>query len=123
MKIYDVLKITVFSTLRMLDVIRINIGGKINFLNKDLKRKEFLTTNSEWFCDNPDVLKINNDGTSIALKEGVAKVYLLSNDKKQEKVSIKVIVSRVKAATLDNIYTPKYITDIKSNKNYKNIYM
>ena len=123
MKIYDVIKITVFSSLRMPDIIRINIGGKINFLNKDLKRKEYLTNNAEWYCDNTDILRVNKDGSSVALREGIAKVYLLSNDKKKEKLSITIIVNKVKLATIDNTYIPKYITDIKSNVNYKSTYM
>jgi hypothetical protein len=121
-KIYDVVKITVYSTLAMPETVRLNIGATVELLAKDRARKEYLMQNSEWIVDNPNIVSISAGGTLTALKEGNAKVYLVSKDGQKEKVSTTIAVSNIKQAEAEGQYSPSRITDIRTDQAYKSEY-
>lgn len=122
-KIYDVIKVSVYSTLNLPNKIMLNIGATVSLLNKDENRKSYLIQDSEWIVDNPSILKIDpREGTVIALREGTTKVHLVSKDQRKVKLSTTVQVSRVKKASIDFHKLPKYLTDIKSSPQYEEEY-
>jgi hypothetical protein len=118
-KIYDVIKITVYSTLAMPDRLRLNIGATVNLLNKDSSRKEYLTHGSEWVSDTPSVVSVASNGVLKALKEGQAKVYLVSKDGQKEKISTTIFVTGIRQAEAEGQYLPARLTDIKSDPAYR----
>ena len=123
LKIFDVFQISVYSSLIMPEKIFLNVGGTINFLKKDEKRKVYLSQDSEWISDNPQILKIDPvEGVAVALAEGVTKIHLVSKDKTKIKLSTKVEIARVKKINIDRTKIPKYFTDIKESSYYRSEY-
>ena len=120
LKIYDVFQITVYSSLILPEKINLNIGGTINFLKKDENRKLYLSQDSIWVSENPQVLKIDPiEGIAFGLAEGITKVHLVSKDGSKFKLTTKVEVSRVKKIDLDRTKIPKYLTDIKDSPYFR----
>jgi hypothetical protein len=121
-KIYDVIKISVYSTLAMPDKLKLNIGATVDLISKDTSRKEYLMHNSEWISDSPDIVSVSPTGVLKTLKEGRAKVYLVAKDGQKEKISTTVIVSGIKQAEAEAHFLPSRLTDIRGDPAYRSDY-
>lgn len=123
MKIFDVIKVRVSSSVIMPEIIRMNVGGTVSLLQNDKERRDYLTQNAEWKSDDSTIVSIHpTDGTAKALREGKTKIHLVSKNQMKEKISTTISVNRVRSASVNLSEIPKYITDIKSNSNYRNEY-
>lgn len=120
--IYDVFKVSVFSSLQLPKRMNLNTGAEVHFLAKDEKRKLSLIKDSIWTVDNPHILKIDaNTGKATALKQGKALVQLISNDGKKVKLQTTVFISKLKRVSVD-MSKFRYITDVRNNLEYKQEY-
>ena len=120
-KIYDVFKVNISSAATKLDKIYLNLGGTINFLEKQQEKKNQLTKNGKWYSDNQAVVKIDNNGKAIGVSEGSATISL-KNDEGKIILSTKVEVRKIKQIIMDRSSIPSSLTDIKNNANYKSQY-
>ena len=59
-----------------------NLGGTINFLEKQQEKKNQLTKNGKWYSDNQAVVKIDNNGKAVGVSEGSATISLKNDDGK-----------------------------------------
>ena len=122
-KIYDVFKINVNKDITFLQKIILNVGGTINFLEKDKEKKQQISKDAEWISENPEVVEINpTTGFAKGLNEGISTIILRSLDKSKVKLTTKVEVRKVKNLVLDKTTIPTSLTDIKDNPNYQSEY-
>ena len=122
-KIYDVFKISVFNTVLLPERIVLNIGGQVDFLGKDIARKQMLTHDAEWSSDDPNIVKIDPiDGIATGLNEGKTTVHLKSKDKTKLKLSTVIFVEKVRSVQIDKSRLPAFFTDIKTSPYYNNEY-
>ena len=119
-KIYDVFKINILSSATKLDKIYLNLGGTIDFLDKQEEKKKKLK--GKWYSDNNLVVKVDNYGHAEGLNEGNAIISLKNNEGKII-LSTKVEVMKIKQIIMDRTKLPSSITDIKNNINYKSEYI
>ena len=120
-KIYDVFKINILSSTTKLDKIYLNLGGTIDFLEKQKEKKKKLTKRAKWYSDNNLIVKIDNYGHAEGINEGNA-IISLKNDDGKIILSTKVEVRKIKQIIMDRTKLPSSITDIKNNINYKSEY-
>ena len=122
-KIYDVFKLNVVQQTALLNKIIISIGGTINFLGKDVNKKNELMKNGEWISDNQKVMKVDKYGIGTAISEGEANIILKEKNSQKIITSTKVLVRKIYKVSFDKTKLPKLFSDIKKNGiEFKNKY-
>ena len=122
-KIYDVFKLNVVQQTALLNKIIISIGGTINFLGKDVNKKNELMKNGEWISDNQKVMKVDKYGIGTAISEGEANIILKEKNSQKIITSTKVLVRKIYKVSFDKTKLPKLFSDIKKNGiDFKNKY-
>ncbi|MCQ2816687.1 MAG: hypothetical protein MJ252_05400 [archaeon] len=120
--IYDVFRITVNKNANAIQKIILNLGGTVNFLEKDLEVKSKMTTDAFWESENKEIVKINRYGKAVAVAEGTTLINLKTRDKNRIIFSAKVEVKKVVSISLDKSAAPTGLTDIKNSANYKSVW-
>lgn len=120
-KIYDIIKVSVFTSFQFPEKINLNIGGTIDFLSKNPNKRNYLMYDADWKVEDPSILKFDPvTGTFKGVGEGKTRLHLLSNDKTKAKLSTLIHVGRVKKTNV--IGAPNLITPIKTHQNYQSEY-
>lgn len=122
-KIFDVIKISVYSSINLPGKLTLNIGGSVALLDKDESRKLYMMQDSEWVTDNNQILKVDPySGVITGLREGTTHVHLITKDQKKIKLSTVVQVSEIRKIKIDFDKLPKYLTDIRGSQQYREEY-
>ena len=120
-KIYDIIKVSVFTSFQFPEKIKINIGGTIDFLSKNPNKRNYLMYDADWHVEDPSILRFDPTlGNFKAIGEGKTRVNLLSKDKTKAKLSTLIHVGRIKKINV--IAGPNIITPIKTHPNYQTEY-
>ena len=114
-KIYDVFKLNVVQQTALLNKIIVSIGGTINFLGKDINKKNELMKNAEWISDNHKVMKVDKYGIGTAVNEGEANIILKEKNSQKIITSTRILVRKISRVTFDKNKLPKSFSDIKKN--------
>lgn len=115
------IKVSVFTSFQFPDKINLNVGGTIDFLNKNQNKKSYLMNDAEWKIEDPSIVKLDPiTNVFKAISEGKTRVHLLSKDNTKAKLSTLINVGRVKKINV--ITAPALITNIKTHPSYSSEY-